>query len=133
VQSGRIWSDFWIDPTFRLQALRKSWVGQIRPVWGKLIRQTAQLLGRSVRILTGEPSKTGFLVLDVRISFRFLGFWVQNFRIFGFPGQNLQLLLDLLINLSIFGPEFTKIYQNLSKFLEFLKTGKSKFFLYLFR
>jgi len=57
-----------------------------------------------------------------------LGFWVQNFQISGFPSQNLQLLLDLLINLSIFGPEFTEIYRNLSEFLEFLKTGKSKIF-----
>jgi len=42
------------------------WVDQIRPVWGKLICQTAQKLGRSVRILTGEPSRnwisvSGFL------------------------------------------------------------------------
>jgi len=89
-------------------------------------------LGRSVRILTGEPSKIGFPGLDFQISFRFLGFRGQNFRISGFLGQNLQLLLDLLINLLIFGPEFTEIYRNLSKFLEFLKTGKSKIFLYLF-
>jgi len=83
VQSGQVWSDFWIAPTFRLWSLRKSRVGQIRPVWGKLIQQTAQLLGRSVRILTGEPPKLNF---RTRISRFPPDFWVSGARIFGFLG-----------------------------------------------
>jgi len=71
-------ADFLSNPTFRLQTLRKSRVGQIRPVWGKLIRQTAQLLGRSVRILTGEPPKLNF---RDQISGFLSDFWVSGSRI----------------------------------------------------
>jgi len=59
-------------------------------------------------------------------------FWVSGARISGFLGfwnQNLQLLLDLLINLSISRPEFTEIYRNLLGFLEFLKTENREIFL----
>jgi len=98
---GQFRTNFWSSPTFRLYTLRKSRVGQIRPVWGKLIWQTAQLLGRSVRILTGEPQKLDF---RTRISRFSLDFWVSGSRIYGFLGSR---------------PEFTTPAGFVDKFIDF--------------